>query len=210
MAHMWNITFEFHRMHSTSLNADMTIEQSGLCEIFQIGGKALALFSFFHHSDHEAPPRAHQEVRVYLLPFGAHLTMLEAAAPFALKGGTRKNICQETSWWQQLSSWKKKPQAASFLKTIPQKVFLLPITYSCLKQTAGVNQLLEYLTHLDPQCNIPPPGNTAGNSSATKESPSPCWLHNCGAIDLRQVTPMCYKHQQKPEKPDPLVEFHLP
>lgn len=53
--------------------------------------------NFFHHSGHEAPPRAHQEVRVYSPPFGAHLTMLEAGAPFVLEGGTRKGHASQKS-----------------------------------------------------------------------------------------------------------------
>lgn len=159
-----------------------------------------------------SPSYSPSGARVHLLPFGAHLIMLEAVAFLALEGGTRKGHASQKSLpgnimvttaiileKNKLLSWKQ----------IPQKIFLLSITYSCLKQTTGVNQLLEYLTYLDPQCNIPPLGNTASNSSATKKSPSPCWLHNSRVIDL-QETPMYYKHQQKLEKPDPLVKFHLP
>lgn len=162
--------------------------------------------SFSHHSGHEATPTAHQEVRVYLLPFGAHLTMVEAVTSLALGGGTWKGHASQKSLPGNImvtTAITLEKKQAPFLKTNTTKTLLL-ITYSCLKQTASINQLLEYLTYLDPQCNIPPPGNTASNSSAAKKSPSPCWLHNSRVIDLRQVTPMCYKHQQKLEKPDPL------
>ena len=77
-------------MHSTSLNTDMTIEQSGLCETLQIGGIALALSASFTTPAMQSPSRTSQEVRVYLPSFGAPLTMLEAVAPFVVKGGTRK------------------------------------------------------------------------------------------------------------------------
>lgn len=77
-------------MHSTSLNTDMTIEQSGLCETFQIGGIALALLASFTILAMQSPPSASQEVRLHLPSFGAPLTMLEAVAPFVFKGGTRK------------------------------------------------------------------------------------------------------------------------
>lgn len=77
-------------MHSTTLNIDMTIEQSGLWQTFQMGGIALALSASFTTPTMQLPPRASQEVRVYLPSFCTTLTMLEAVAPFLFKGGTRK------------------------------------------------------------------------------------------------------------------------
>lgn len=77
-------------MHSTSLNTDMTIEQSGLRETFQISGITHAPLASFTTLAMRFPPSAGQEARVYLPSFGAPLTTLEAVAPFVFKGGTRK------------------------------------------------------------------------------------------------------------------------
>lgn len=105
--------------------------------------------SFFHHSGHEAPPRAHQEVRVYLLPFGAHLTMLEAVAPFALQGGTRKGHASQKSLPGNIMVTTAiilgKKKASSFLKTNTTKsilathhVLLLKANYWC-KPVLGIS-----------------------------------------------------------------------
>lgn len=115
-------------MHSTSLNTDMTNEQSGLCETFQIGCIALALLACFTTLAMQIPPSASQEVRVCLPAFGAPLTILEAVVPFVFKGGTRKghtsqktlpgNIMVRTAIIQEKSS-------SSFLKNKYHK------KYSC-------------------------------------------------------------------------------
>lgn len=114
-----------------------------------------------------------------------------------------KEFCQKTSWWQQLSFRKK--QAFPFLKTNTTKSILAIHHVFLLKANCWYKQILEYLTYLDPQWNIPPRGNNASNSSTTKKSQSSCWLHNSVEMDLIQVTPVHYKHQQTLEKLDPLV-----
>jgi len=205
MAHMWNIIFQLHRMHSTSLNTDMTIEQSGLCETYKFGGIALALLASFTTLATQSPPSASQEVRVYLPPHhtGSCSSFLLFLKVGQGRGMHHKKLCQETSWWQQLPF--RKNQACPFLKTNTTKSIFAIDRVLLLKASYWYKPTLEYLTYLDPQCNVPPLGNNASNSSATKKSPSPCWLHNSRVIDLLQVTPMCCKHQQKLEKLDPLV-----
>lgn len=80
--------------------------------------------SFSHHSGHEAPSTAHQEVRVYLLPFGAHLTMVEAVTFLALEGGTWKGHASQKSLPGNImvtTAITLEKKQASFLKTSTTK-----------------------------------------------------------------------------------------
>lgn len=157
----------------------------------------------------QSPPSASQEVRVYLPSFGAPLTMLKAVAPFVFKGGTRKghaitiNSARKHHGDKSYHSGKNK----LFLswKQIPQKVFLLSMMWSCLKQITDINQPWNIWCILTHYAMSLPLETMQATLLTTKQSPSPCWLYDSIMIDLLQVTPMCYKHQQKLEKPDPLV-----
>lgn len=97
---------------------------------------------------------------MYSLSFAAAFTMPEAVAAFIFKDGTRK-----------VHALKKKhsveQKKISLKRNTTNHVLLFRISY-CYKRT------FEYLTCLDPQFNIPPPGNRAPNYSTAKKSPSPC------------------------------------
>lgn len=161
MAHMWTITFELHRMHSTSLHTDMTIEQSGLWEIFQIGGKTLALLASFTTLAMKPllePIRRWGCIRLRLV-LTSPCWKLELLLFWKVgqgKGMHHKNLCQETSWWQQLSFWKK--QAASFLKTNSTKSILATHHVLLLKASHWYKPVLGISDTSWPTMQHPSPG----------------------------------------------------
>lgn len=99
---------------------------------------------------------------MYSLSFAAAFTMPEAVAAFIFKDGTRKVHALKKK--KKHSVEQKK--SLSLKRNTTNHVLLFRISY-CYKRT------FEYLTCLDPQFNIPPPGNRAPNFSTAK-SPSPC------------------------------------